>query len=174
MKAYDVQYIANDKQPRKWDSEFTQAYLHLFSWINHDLNAMQTKDYFPLFDIIKKEIILAGASYYWAYGPSMAALQTVSLHPYAKHLNYRLEPHILVDEGVAIIRRCEHLLAALLEYWLEEMTSGHYYYIEQTQQLLAIVRQIAEQLELIQFAAVTELQCLTGDNDNIITFKRKG
>ena len=162
MRAYDFQLISKNMSHHDWLETFSNDYLLLFSWINQDITSHLPPSCLPIFQVIAREMICAGAGCYWAYGPSLRVLQTVSLHPLAKSLNYQLEPDILIKESIESFRRSEHVLDFILTTdWIQNLDPSYSYYFDQLHRLLSLVRQSVEQLELLQYAAELDVMGLT-------------
>jgi len=158
MKRYDLLVIPKDLGHQDLFETFSRDYLLLFSWINQDLEITLPNASLSLFQVVAREIICAGAGLYWTYGPSLRHLQEVSLHPLAKLLNYQLDCSLLAMESIEGLRRTENLLELMLASgWGECINTQHFYYFDQLQRLLAVVRQSAEQIELLNYATELEL-----------------
>lgn len=158
MRSYDFQLISKNMSHHDLLETFSEDYLLLFSWLNQDLTCNLPSSCLPIFQVIAREIVCAGAGCYWAYGPSLRMLQIVSLHTLAKSLNYQLDPDILIKESIEGFRRSEHLLEFVLTTeWIQTLEPSYCYYFDQLRRLLSLVRQSVEQLELIQYAAELEL-----------------
>lgn len=157
MRGYDLHLINKQLTQKDLLQMFCDDYLLLFAWIHQDIISHLPDSCLPVFQVIAQEIICAGAGCYWAYGPDLSGLQVVSLHDYAKRLNYQLEPDILLEESIETFRRSEHMLSFILATdWTSELDASYSYYFDQLKRLIALVRQSAEQLELLHYAAETK------------------